>query len=232
MRISRKARGYRQHVPKNLSLRSRKALVLYDAFRRPGLLTRIRRSVNKLLESVPSASTRYGNTSTDGCIINSKARGSGRIAVYASMGNGNSWGMNFGIARLLELGKLSNEEKRGIIDEGWELSHLCGNWRCMNQDHFAVEPKTINLQRMSCFKRWYDACLHSPPCMIGYQTDHEYSLELEQQLLNEIYYKVTQVIDSEYMDEFLLMDEKYWRGLIEWSMATQWTGMIKLAMQR
>ncbi|KAE9990060.1 hypothetical protein EG327_001912 [Venturia inaequalis] len=210
MRISRKARGYRQHVPKNLSLRSRKALVLYDAFRRPGLLTRIRRSVNKLLESVPSASTRYGNTSTDGCIINSKARGSGRIAVYASMGNGNSWGMNFGIARLLELGKLSNEEKRGIIDEGWELSHLCGNWRCMNQDHFAVEPKTINLQRM-----------HT-----------EYPLQLEQQLLNEIYYQVTQVIDSEYMDEFLLMDEKYGRGLIEWSMATQWTGMIKLAMHR
>lgn len=171
MAVARKQRDFRQQVPKNLPLRSRKAIVLYDAFRRPSLLTRIRSAVEQLLESVPSVSALYDSTRTAGCIINSNSKGSGRISVYASMGNGNSWGMNFGIARLLCLGKLSNEEKSGIIDKGWELSHLCGNWRCMNHEHFAVEAKSTNLQRMACFKRRGVACLHRPPCMVGYQSD-------------------------------------------------------------
>lgn len=123
-------------------------------------------------ESASSASIRYGDTFANVCIINSNAKGSGRITVHPSMGNGNYWGMNFAIARLLILGKLSLKEKDGILSEGWELSHLCGNWRCMEHDHFAVEPKDINLQRMSCFKRGGDACPHSPPCMVDHQTDH------------------------------------------------------------
>lgn len=171
MAVSRKRKVSRHQYPKNLPLRSRKALVLYDALRHPGLLDRIRNSVNQLLESASQAPFPFGDTFANGCIINSNARGSGRITVHASMGNRNSWGMNFGIARLLILGKLSLKEKDGILSEGPELSHLCGNWRCMNHDHFAVESKDINLQRMSCFKKSGDVCPHSPRCMVDCQTD-------------------------------------------------------------
>lgn len=36
------------------------------------------------------------------------------------------------------------------LQEGHETSHLCHNKRCMNMDHLASEPHSINMSRVAC----------------------------------------------------------------------------------
>jgi hypothetical protein len=145
-------------------------VVLFDTSWRPRIFARLRRSVQELLYCINT--NEDTNQAENDCWINSQAKGHGRIAIHINLGRGNNWIMNFGIASLLIHGKLTTTQKEGIVNEGWELSHLCGNWRCMNHEHFTVESKTTNLQRMACFNINNRTCTHSPPCMIQHKTDH------------------------------------------------------------
>ncbi|QDS68302.1 hypothetical protein FKW77_010667 [Venturia effusa] len=106
------------------------------------------------------------------CWFNHNLDGDGslRIGVYIDSSIGR-WSMNFGTANLLVRGLLSDEEKEGIIKKGYQLSHLCGNWRCMNHQHHIVEPQKVNLERKTCFTRNDKHCKHNPPCLIWNQED-------------------------------------------------------------
>lgn len=106
------------------------------------------------------------------CWLNHEAEGKGalRVNVYIDTISG-IWAMNFGIANRLIRGLLSDEEKQGIIYDHWELSHLCGNWRCVDHNHHIVEPKIINFARKDCFKHTAKPCRHNPPCLIWEHED-------------------------------------------------------------
>ena len=59
---------------------------------------------------------------------------------------------------------ISKEQKEGFIQDAWNLSHLCGNWTCLNPHHFTLEPGPINVSRNRCFKH-SNGCEHSPQCL-------------------------------------------------------------------
>jgi hypothetical protein len=162
---SRRIRRPRQPM---MTLEERKKTVLLDSSRQPRILARLQRYVQRLSWCV----TKNGVPWATECWINSEAKSNGTIQISCPLGHGNSWTMNFGIASLLVNEKLTMTQKLGIIYENWELSHLCGNWRCMNHSHFTVESKTTNLQRMACFNSKDRACAHNPPCLIHHQTNH------------------------------------------------------------
>ncbi|PMD14444.1 hypothetical protein NA56DRAFT_378357 [Hyaloscypha hepaticicola] len=88
--------------------------------------------------------------------------------------------LNFGIASKLVNHKMTKQQKDGFINKQWHLSHLCGNWTCLNPTHTTVEPGNINISRNNCFSH-RSGCLHNPPCMKdkkvalgadGQQVDH------------------------------------------------------------
>lgn len=72
--------------------------------------------------------------------------------------------LNFGIVSKLLTRTMSNQQKDGFITKGWHLSHLCGNWTCLNPKHATVEPGYVNLARNNCFSH-RSGCTHIPPCM-------------------------------------------------------------------
>jgi len=72
--------------------------------------------------------------------------------------------LNFGLAAKIVDRKLSKEQKDGWVRRGWHLSHLCGNWTCVNPRHATVEPGAVNLARNNCFSH-RSGCGHEPPCM-------------------------------------------------------------------
>src|SRR6266536_2788261 len=72
--------------------------------------------------------------------------------------------LNYGIASKLANHKMNKQQKDGFINKQWHLSHLCGNWTCLNPAHTTVEPGNINLSRNNCFSH-RSGCLHTPPCM-------------------------------------------------------------------
>lgn len=51
-----------------------------------------------------------------------------------------------------------------FINKKWHLSHLCGNWTCVNPGHTTVEPGNVNISRNNCFSH-RGGCLHDPKCM-------------------------------------------------------------------
>ena len=59
---------------------------------------------------------------------------------------------------------MTKQQKDGFINKQWHLSHLCGNWTCLNPAHTTVEPGNINISRNNCFSH-RSGCLHNPPCM-------------------------------------------------------------------
>ena len=71
---------------------------------------------------------------------------------------------NLGIVMLLHEDRMSDREKEGFVWEEWQLSHLCGNWPCINIRHLVMEPKKVNLNRNACFKL-PNGCNHEPRCM-------------------------------------------------------------------
>ncbi|MCJ1431592.1 hypothetical protein MMC27_000947 [Xylographa pallens] len=75
-----------------------------------------------------------------------------------------SLSVNFGVVALLVESFLTEEQKEGFIQKTWHLSHLCGNWTCLNWRHLTVEDGSINVQRNACFMH-RNGCLHNPPCM-------------------------------------------------------------------
>ncbi|KAI9716223.1 MAG: hypothetical protein M1812_005448 [Candelaria pacifica] len=72
--------------------------------------------------------------------------------------------VNFGVAALLLKGLMTDVQKNGFIKERWHLSHLCGNWVCLNPSHFTVEPGPVDIGRNCCFTH-RNGCAHLPKCM-------------------------------------------------------------------
>lgn len=74
------------------------------------------------------------------------------------------YSIQFGVTTLLLSGRITEQQRRGMIEESWHLSHLCGNWTCLNSAHFTIEPGRINVGRNRCFRR-NGACQHQPRCL-------------------------------------------------------------------
>ena len=72
--------------------------------------------------------------------------------------------LNFGIACKLVNYKMTKQQKDGFINKQWHLSHLCGNWTCLNPAHTTIEPGNVNISRNNCFSH-RSGCLHNPQCM-------------------------------------------------------------------
>jgi hypothetical protein len=72
--------------------------------------------------------------------------------------------LNYGIVSKLIYRKLTKQQKDGLINRCWHLSHLCGNWTCLNPAHTTVEPGSVNISRNNCFSH-RSGCHHKPPCM-------------------------------------------------------------------
>ncbi|ESZ94503.1 hypothetical protein SBOR_5116 [Sclerotinia borealis F-4128] len=72
--------------------------------------------------------------------------------------------LNFGIVSKILFHTISKLQKDGFINKKWHLSHLCGNWTCLNPNHTTVEPGNDNISRNNCFSH-RGGCLHNPNCM-------------------------------------------------------------------
>ncbi|KAH0543078.1 hypothetical protein FGG08_002591 [Glutinoglossum americanum] len=74
-------------------------------------------------------------------------------------------GINYGILALIHYEQITDEQKHGFIELGWHLSHLCGNWQCVNPIHHTVEPGPVNIRRNKCFRDRSGPCEHTPRCL-------------------------------------------------------------------
>ncbi|KAB8298823.1 hypothetical protein EYC80_000990 [Monilinia laxa] len=72
--------------------------------------------------------------------------------------------LNFGIVSKILFHAMSKLQRDGFINKKWHLSHLCGNWTCLNPSHTTVEPGNVNISRNNCFSH-RGGCLHDPNCM-------------------------------------------------------------------
>ncbi|CZR58579.1 uncharacterized protein PAC_08471 [Phialocephala subalpina] len=72
--------------------------------------------------------------------------------------------LNYGIVSKIVNYKMTKQQKDGFINKQWHLSHLCGNWTCLNPAHTTVEPGNINISRNNCFSH-RSGCHHEPKCM-------------------------------------------------------------------
>ena len=64
------------------------------------------------------------------------------------------------IIYFLYFGKISETKSKTI-----DVSHLCGNKRCVNIAHLHLEERKVNVERVSCHRR--RKCLgHEPPCIV------------------------------------------------------------------
>lgn len=68
-------------------------------------------------------------------------------------------------------GTMSSSQKYGWTFESWHLSHLCGNWRCVNPAHHTIEPGSDNQNRKHCHNgnRPRYACKHKPRCLMHFK---------------------------------------------------------------
>ncbi|OJD33913.1 homing endonuclease [Diplodia corticola] len=66
---------------------------------------------------------------------------------------------------------MTAEQQYGYLYESWHLSHLCGNWQCINPAHHTMEPGPINLDRRMCHHggRPPYGCEHLPGCLFHYK---------------------------------------------------------------
>jgi hypothetical protein len=72
--------------------------------------------------------------------------------------------LNYGIVHKLVNYKMTMQQRDGFINKKWHLSHLCGNWTCLNPTHTTIEPGSININRNNCFSH-RSGCFHIPKCM-------------------------------------------------------------------
>ncbi|KAF5868139.1 uncharacterized protein Bfra_007335 [Botrytis fragariae] len=72
--------------------------------------------------------------------------------------------LNFGIVSKILFHTMTKRQKDGFVNRKWHLSHLCGNWTCLNPNHTTVEPGNVNISRNSCFSH-RGGCSHEPKCM-------------------------------------------------------------------
>ena len=75
---------------------------------------------------------------------------------------------------MLLKGLLTSDHIEGIVNHGWNASHLCGNWTCMNPAHIYPEPWSVNISRNPCFKDRFGLCDHQPQCKKYLKLDLEY----------------------------------------------------------
>jgi hypothetical protein len=153
--------------PPKLEIEQRKKLVLFNTSF--VMMYSLKRLVNLKVRTVVTHAEEEDPKNKDICWMYRRPTKSqcraGRICVRIQVDRNNIWEPNFGIASLLVNGKLTTEQKDGIIQNNWELSHLCGNWRCMNHHHYTIEPHSTNVRRNSCFKA--GICFgHEPRCII------------------------------------------------------------------
>lgn len=73
--------------------------------------------------------------------------------------------LNVLLVKMLLEDKLSREHIDGFVNEAWHVSHLCGNWTCLNTEHVVLEHGSINSKRNSCFRVVDGPCSHIPKCM-------------------------------------------------------------------
>ncbi|KAK0111089.1 hypothetical protein ONS95_001467 [Cadophora gregata] len=59
--------------------------------------------------------------------------------------------LNYGIVVKLINYQMTKQQQDGFVNKQWHLSHLCGNWTCLNPAHTTVEPGRINIGRNKCF---------------------------------------------------------------------------------
>jgi hypothetical protein len=167
---------YKIELQKPLTLEERKDIVLSFDF--PRIQKSLLKQMNKLLEQTISISDRNDPIQNRKCWIFPREPRSvtRRIVVRAHFHTKHKWDLQFGLAALRLYGKrdrLTHQQKEGLKSRPpWELSHLCGNWRCLNSDHFTVEHRDINASRNKCFRRkecagHFDPDVdYIPPCMI------------------------------------------------------------------
>lgn len=72
--------------------------------------------------------------------------------------------LNYGIVVKLVNYQMTKQQQDGFINKQWHLSHLCGNWTCLNPAHTTVEPGHVNISRNNCFSH-RSGCLHTPKCL-------------------------------------------------------------------
>lgn len=94
-----------------------------------------------------------------------------RGVVFKHNGRVQKLDINIVIISMLLEGLLTNEHKEGIIHNGWQASHLCGNWTCLNPRHIYPELGSINRSRNSCYRDKEGPCIHQPPCMKSFNVD-------------------------------------------------------------
>ena len=106
-------------------------------------------------------------------------RAAGVIKTAVQLRNPSRQRLNFnlGLAAILTTTTLTPEQRAGYIDDNWHLSHLCGNWTCLNPAHMTLESGSINVARNWCF-RMKMGCEHSPKCMKDLKLDKLPGVEL------------------------------------------------------
>lgn len=63
--------------------------------------------------------------------------------------------LNYGIVNKIINYTISKREADGFVNRKWHLSHLCGNWTCLNPRHTCVEEGRVNAERNGCFSHRY-----------------------------------------------------------------------------
>lgn len=51
------------------------------------------------------------------------------------------------------------------LEEGEEVSHLCGNELCIRPDHITLESHKINMERINCHSLNKPCTVHIPACL-------------------------------------------------------------------
>jgi hypothetical protein len=150
-----------QETLRKLSLKSKKNIVLNDMtlVGNPRLLARIQALLDRVQKPL----------NDDECWIfedpPTHQQRKRRIAVSVRLDKLNTWDPQFGLLKLLLQGRITKKQKDGIIHKNWHLSHLCGDWRCLNSQHFTIEECRVNQARKRCINTGY-CCGHgdNPSC--------------------------------------------------------------------
>jgi hypothetical protein len=83
---------------------------------------------------------------------------------YGAHGQKQRLAVNVGVLMMLRVANLTDQQEDGYVNKSWHLSHLCGNWTCLNPLHHTIEPGSINLDRNRCMNRQAQ-CKHEPVCL-------------------------------------------------------------------
>lgn len=103
----------------------------------------------------------------------SRPNNSANLRPYGKIAKTFTWGdelgkhslvLNYGICAKLVNGGMNKQQRDGWLNRKWHLSHLCGNWSCVNPEHATVESCGTNVGRNTCFSH-RDGCVHTPKCL-------------------------------------------------------------------